>query len=180
MYGQEQVVTSREVTVIQIPDGTPMQLPEGSQLRLMQSLGGAYTVATPWGQMLRLDAADADAIGKEPPETSGMVVDERPLEEQIWEQLRSCYDPEIPVNIVELGLVYGVNLTDHPDGGQSVLVKMTLTAPGCGMGEVLARDVKSRTEALSGVVESDVEVVFDPPWNPNMMSEAAKLQLGFL
>src|SRR5215208_7074250 len=107
------------------------------------------------------------------------VVSRGTLEEQVWAQLRTCFDPEIPVNIVDLGLVYNCEIADLPEGGQKVEIKMTLTAPGCGMGPVLASDVKQKVEGLPGVKEADVEVVFDPQWNPNMMTEAARLQRGF-
>jgi probable FeS assembly SUF system protein SufT len=181
-YGSEQVTTSRETRGIQIPDGTAYVIPAGTSVRIAQSLGDTYTLVLPWGQMVRIEARDADAIGKEPhavaaaaPEASG----DAPVEEQVWAQLRTCYDPEIPVNIVDLGLIYDCTLspTEGADG-QQAHVKMTLTAPGCGMGQVLADDVKRKLEGLPGIAQAEVEVVFDPPWNPNMMTEAAKLQLG--
>jgi probable FeS assembly SUF system protein SufT len=180
MYGHEQVTLSREVDGIQIPDGTPYRVPAGTSVRVAQALGDTYTLVLPWGQMVRIEATDADAIGKEPlaappPEQRGGTLDE-----QVWEQLRTCYDPEIPVNIVDLGLIYDCTLEPPASGdeGQRAHVKMTLTAPGCGMGQVLADDVKRKLEGLPGIREAEVEVVFDPPWNPNMMTEAAKLQLG--
>jgi probable FeS assembly SUF system protein SufT len=128
--------------------------------------------------MVRLDAADADVIGKETAARDA-AAEQAPLEEQVWAALRTCYDPEIPVNIVDLGLIYDCSL-DEPDasGARRAQVKMTLTAPGCGMGQVLADDVKRKLEALPGIALADVEVVFDPPWNQNMMTEAARLQLG--
>ena len=176
MYGNEQTSTSRECRGIQIPDGTTVTIPAGTMVRIAQALGDTYTLVLPWGQMVRIEARDADAIGKEPAATAAAAV-QGPLEEQVWEQLRTCYDPEIPVNIVDLGLIYDCTL-EPADGGQRAQVKMTLTAPGCGMGQVLADDVKRKVESLPGIVGADVEVVFDPPWNPNMMTEAAKLQLG--
>jgi probable FeS assembly SUF system protein SufT len=178
MYGTEQTTTRRDARVIQIPDGTAMELPAGTFVRIAQSLGDTYTLVTPWGPMVRLDARDADAIGKEAL-TRDAAAEQAPLEEQVWGQLRTCYDPEIPVNIVDLGLIYDCTL-DEPDaaGARTAHVKMTLTAPGCGMGQVLADDVKRKLESLAGVAQADVEVVFDPPWNPNMMTEAARLQLG--
>lgn len=181
MDGKEQVVTRRDLSAIQIPDGTPFFVPAGSQLRLVQALGGNWTVSTPWGALLRVDARDSDAIGKEV-ETTAETSDEGTLEERIWAQLRTCYDPEIPVDIVELGLIYGVELTPAEDGsgGQSVAVKMTLTAPGCGMGEILTRDVRDKVLGLRGVHDVDVELVFDPPWAQQMMSDAARLQLGMM
>jgi len=178
MYGTEQTSTRRAARVIQIPDGTPVELPEGTFVRIAQSLGDTYTLVTPWGQMVRLDAQDADVIGKERL-ARDTTADAAPLEDQVWGQLRTCFDPEIPVNIVDLGLIYDCTL-DEPDtaGARTAHVKMTLTAPGCGMGQVLADDVKRKLESLPGIGLADVEVVFDPPWNPNMMTEAAKLQLG--
>ena len=178
MNGTEQVTTQREARVIQIPDGTPMVLPAGTSVRIAQALGDTYTLVTPRGQMVRLDARDAEVIGKEAP-AAPAEGEGGPLEEQVWGQLRTCFDPEIPVNIVDLGLIYDCGLSDPDDAGQrQAHVKMTLTAPGCGMGQVLADDVKRKLERLPGIAAAEVEVVFDPPWNPNMMTEAAKLQLG--
>jgi probable FeS assembly SUF system protein SufT len=178
MYGHEQTSTSRDCRGIQIPDGTAVTIPAGTSVRIAQALGDTYTLVLPWGQMVRIEASDADAIGKEPTaSTATAAASEGSLEERMWDQLRTCYDPEIPVNIVDLGLIYDCTLVDGQEG-QRAQVKMTLTAPGCGMGQVLADDVKRKLEALPGVTEAEVEVVFDPPWNPNMMTEAAKLQLG--
>jgi probable FeS assembly SUF system protein SufT len=180
MYGNEQVTTAREVAGIQIPDGTPFTIASGTSVRIAQSLGDTYTLVLPWGQMVRIEARDADAIGKEPKAGPTSAEGAGPLEEQVWGQLRTCYDPEIPVNVVDLGLIYDCTLDPPPaeGGAQRAHVKMTLTAPGCGMGQVLADDVKRKLEELPGISEAEVEVVFDPPWNPNMMTEAAKLQLG--
>jgi len=178
MNGNEQALTQRECRVIQIPDGTPMVLPAGTSVRIAQALGDTYTLVTPRGLMVRLEARDADVIGKEPP-AAPAAGEAGPLEEQVWGQLRTCFDPEIPVNVVDLGLIYDCTLTDPDESGQrQAQVKMTLTAPGCGMGQVLADDVKRKLEGLPGIAGAEVEVVFDPPWNPNMMTEAAKLQLG--
>jgi probable FeS assembly SUF system protein SufT len=177
MNGSEQITTQRECRVIMIPDGTPLVLPAGTSVRIAQALGDTYTLVTPRGQMVRLDARDADVIGKEAP--AAVEGDAGPLEDQVWGQLRTCFDPEIPVNVVDLGLIYDCTLGDpDAEGKRQAQVKMTLTAPGCGMGQVLADDVKRKLEGLPGIAGADVEVVFDPPWNPNMMTEAAKLQLG--
>ncbi len=176
----EEVTLNREAKAIQIPYGYEVVLPAGSRGTITQSLGGAYTLMTEQGVMVRISGVDVDAIGKEAaagPSIQGEVSKEE-LEKLIWEQLRTCYDPEIPVNIVELGLVYLCELTPQPDGGYEVQVKMTLTAPGCGMGPVLATDVRSKIVSLPGVKDADVQVVFDPVWDRSMMSEAAKLQLG--
>jgi probable FeS assembly SUF system protein SufT len=181
MHANEHVVTHRETTAIQIPQGTPITLPAGTPVTILQTLGGTYTVATPWGQMVRVEAADADALGKEPPEAEGeRSVEEGPVEERVWDQLRTCYDPEIPVNVVDLGLIYDCSVEELNGGGHRVGIKMTLTAPGCGMGPVLADDVRRRVESVPGVESAEIEIVFDPPWNPNMMTEAARLQLGLM
>jgi probable FeS assembly SUF system protein SufT len=182
MESPEYAVLSRDVKAIEIPQGTPALLSEGTHLRITQQLGGSYTVMSEYGQMLRIEAKDADAIGKEAPAAGAAAAaagGEGPLEEQIWAELRTCFDPEIPVNIVDLGLVYNCEVQPLPEGGNRVEIKMTLTAPGCGMGPVLAEDVKSKVEGLPGVTKADVDIVWDPQWNQNMMSEAARLQLGF-
>jgi probable FeS assembly SUF system protein SufT len=180
MFSREETVLTREVDAIQIPDGTPTRLPAGTPVMITQSLGDTYTVMPVYGGMFRIDGRDADALGKEPVRPAADSGDGANLEERVWNEMRRCYDPEIPVNIVDLGLVYDCTVAPHPDGGDAlVTVRMTLTAPGCGMGEVLAADVRRRVEGLPGVREADVEIVFDPPWNKDMMTEAAKLQLGF-
>jgi probable FeS assembly SUF system protein SufT len=177
MTAPEYAVLNRECRAVQIPEGTPSLLSSGTRVRITQSLGGAYTVVTDRGYLLRIDARDADALGKTP--ASGLAeLEGASLEDQVWAGLKTCFDPEIPVNIVDLGLVYNCEITGLPEGGSRVDIKMTLTAPGCGMGPVLAQDVKDKVEGLPGVQEADVEIVFDPQWNQNMMSEAARLQLG--
>lgn len=148
---------------------------------ITQDLGGTFTVMTQYGAMYRIDATDADALGKEAGTRADTADASGPLEERVWDQMRRCFDPEIPVNIVDLGLVYDCRVEDEgsPEGAV-VHIKMTLTAPGCGMGPVLAQDVQSRIMDLAGVRDAQVEIVFDPPWSQTMMTEAAKLQLGFL
>ncbi len=180
MYSREPVALTRETRVIQIPEGIPALLPEGERVLITQQLGGSYTVMTDRGALYRIDEQDGDSLGKEPrAERSAMEEGDSTLEDQVWAQLKKCYDPEIPVNVVDLGLIYSCEITD--DGGASVVdIKMTLTAPGCGMGPVLAQDVKNRIDEIRGVREALVEIVFDPPWNQNMMTEAARLQLGFM
>jgi probable FeS assembly SUF system protein SufT len=161
-------------------------LPAETPVVITQALGDTFTIQVPTlGGMYRIAGKDADALGKARPtpatEDKPAATVDGPVEESlIWDQLRNVYDPEIPVNIVELGLVYELRTEPHPNGGTKVYVKMTLTAPGCGMGEVIAADAKLRIENVPGVKEADVEVVFDPPWSQDMMSEAAKLDLGFL
>jgi len=148
----------------------------------MQRLGGALTVAADFGGLYRIDPENFDALGLEKPEsaTPAAHAADRPLEDRVWDELRTCFDPEIPVNIVELGLVYDctVEPSTQPER-QNVRIKMTLTAPGCGMGDVLADDVRTKLERLPDVARADVELVFDPPWSQEMMSDAARLQLGF-
>jgi probable FeS assembly SUF system protein SufT len=195
MQPQEYAVVSRDCRAVEIPQGAPTLLPAGTHVRITQSLGGSYTVMTEYGQLLRLDEKSADAIGKGPAPgaaapgagASGTAEpaggSERrgfagSIEDRVWAALRTCYDPEIPVNVVDLGLVYNCEVSELPEGGSRVAIKMTLTAPGCGMGPVIADDVKRKVEEIAGVRETDVEVVFDPQWNQNMMTEAARLQLG--
>ncbi len=179
----ERTILTRNVGAIQIPDGDAATLPEGTDVLITQELGGSFTVMTERGAMFRIDEKNADALGREvtepEPEPDSAEIDGT-LEERIWAKMRKCYDPEIPVNIVDLGLVYDCAIEETDDGGQKVAIKMTLTAPGCGMGPVLAHDVKTRIEEIPDVAEAEIEVVFDPPWGPNMMSEAARLQLGFM
>jgi probable FeS assembly SUF system protein SufT len=183
MHSREQVLIAREVEAIQIPEGTRIRLPEGMEVLITQELGGSFTIMTSRGLMYRIDQNDADALGKEVSEVEfdeSVAETKEAVEERIWEQMKKCYDPEIPVNVVDLGLIYDCDVAASPNGGHSVEVKMTLTAPGCGMGPVLAEDVKNRVQEVPGVEQVHVEVVFDPPWNPNMMTEAARLQLGFM
>ena len=185
MYGtREEVTLAREVMAIQIPDGNKVLLEEGTRGLITQELGASFTVMTEYGAMYRIDEKDADALGKEvkasdlPEEAPS---DPEELEKIVWDQMRKCYDPEIPVNIVDLGLVYGCEVLPAEDGeGRRVEMKRTLTAPGCGMGPVLGKDVKVRVSEIPGIAETHVEVVLDPPWNPGMMTEAARLQLGFM
>ena len=179
MEAHEYVDVSREVRAVEIPQGTPTVVAAGTHVRITQSLGGSYTVMTEYGQLLRIEPRDADALGKEVPAGPEDGASQGSIEDQVWAQLRTCFDPEIPVNIVDLGLVYNCEVAERPEGGQRVAIKMTLTAPGCGMGPVLASDVKTKVEGIPGVAEADVEVVFDPQWAPTMMTEAARLQLGF-
>jgi probable FeS assembly SUF system protein SufT len=180
----EEIELSRDVEVVMIPQGVTTVLKAGTPAVITQSLGDSYTLQVPtFGGLYRLSGANADAIGKAAARTDGVPgadLDAPVTEDLIYSQLRQVYDPEIPVNIVELGLVYDLKIEPHTGGGSRVEVKMTLTAPGCGMGEILAQDAKARIESVPGVTEADVQVVFEPPWNQQMMSEAAKLELGML
>lgn len=176
----------REVAVMGIPSGFQATLPTGTPIIIQQRLGGAWTAMTPTGGLVRIEAKDADALGPEFVEEARAYEAERAAaaqgpfdEEKIWDALRQVYDPEIPSNIVELGLVYAVG-AESVEGGHRVKVVMTLTAPACGIGPVIVDDVRRRVLGVPGVKEADVELVFDPPWEPSRMSEAAKLQLGFL
>lgn len=182
---REEVVVSRNCEAVMIPSGERVLVPAGAHATITQALGGSYTIITDRGLMVRISGKEVEAIGKTPPETASTEVpgDLTPekLESLIWDQLKTCYDPEIPVNIVDLGLVYLCELNREGDDPRTdVKIKMTLTAPGCGMGPVLAADVKNKVESLPGVRSADVEVVFDPVWDRSMMSEAAKLQLGMM
>ncbi len=175
----EPVTLSRDVIGILIPQGTKVELPEGAEGAITQALGGSFTVQVQ-GHLFRIDGKDADAIGKEVirgPEVPEDANDEE-LEKALWAQLHTCFDPEIPVDIVELGLVYECKVEAAADGKRRARVRMTLTAPGCGMGDILVEDVKSKALALPAISEADVELVFDPPWNQSMMSDAARLATG--
>jgi probable FeS assembly SUF system protein SufT len=181
---REEIVLSRTCEAVMIPSGEKVLVPQGAHATITQALGGTYTLITDRGLMVRVSGREVEAIGKTPVETAqaaeGEALPKDKLEELVWDQLKTCYDPEIPVNIVDLGLVYLCDLQPHEGGGYDVKVKMTLTAPGCGMGPVLASDVKHKIETLSEVKDADVEVVFDPVWDRSMMSDAAKLQLGMM
>ncbi len=179
---REEITFSRNAEAIMIPSGERVLVPEGAHATITQSLGGAYTLITDRGLMVRISGTDVEAIGKtsqQVPQTAeSQEVTTETVEQLVWDQLRTCYDPEIPVNIVDLGLVYLCDVHPAENGAFDVKIKMTLTAPGCGMGPVLASDVKMKLESLPTVRDADVEVVFDPAWDRSMMSEAAKLQLG--
>ena len=184
MPKEEPIKLVRDCEAIQIPSGTKIKLPKGTEVKITQSLGGTYTVVTLDGYMARIGGHDADALGKDATQSpdSKTPAEDIPLEKRIWDELRTCYDPEIPINIVELGLVYECKITPlpKPDLGNRVDVKMTLTAPGCGMGEALKRDAEEKIKHLPGVKEANVELVWEPPWDQSKMSDAAKLKLGML
>jgi len=176
----KEVRTTREIEAKEIPSGMAIRIPEGTPLSLTQSLGGSFTVVTPYGYMARIEGKDADAIGEQAEAVGADAAAGRSVEEQCWDQLRTCFDPEIPVNIVDLGLVYQCAVTPLSAAGSKVEVRFTLTAPGCGMGDVLREDIKGKLLSVPGIQEADVQVLFDPPWNMSMMSDAAKLQLGMM
>jgi probable FeS assembly SUF system protein SufT len=181
MSANGSVTLSRACEVIEIPSGIRGILPAGAILRIMHSLGNGYTVATDRGCMYRVDAEDTDALGlSNTARAQAPAVQEGVFTNQmVWDQLKTVYDPEIPVNIVDLGLVYSCDIAPLEQGGNRVHIKMSMTAPGCGMGNVLKADVESKLSRLPSVKEVHVEVVFDPPWHRGLMSDAAKLQLGF-
>jgi probable FeS assembly SUF system protein SufT len=184
MEAVQEIVLRRDCEAVLIPSGEKCLLAAGTAVSLGQSLGGAYTVVV-GSALARIDGKDADALGFTPPAAEPALTAQGaaagPVDEDlVWRQLKTCYDPEIPVNIVELGLIYDLSLIPHPDGGTLVEVKMTLTAPGCGMGTMIAEDVQSKILNLPGVSEAKVEIVWEPPWNQGMMTEAARLELGLV
>ncbi|HMB74312.1 MAG TPA: putative Fe-S cluster assembly protein SufT [Gammaproteobacteria bacterium] len=177
----EPVVFERDCDAVLIPLGEKLELPEGTTGFITQALGGSFTVYVE-GNLFRIAGVDADAVGKEPirpPEVPENAT-EQDIESVVWQQMRTCFDPEIPINIVELGLVYECEVTAQENGQRIVNVKMTLTAPGCGMGPVLMEDVREKLEIIPTVDRAEVELVFDPPWNQSMMSEAARLEAGLI
>lgn len=182
----EEVVFSRECKGIVVPDGNETVLPEGTIGYITQTLGGNLTVQLGTGYLVRIAGQDADAVGREvePPPAPMLDGDGRILvdEDVVWSRLRLVFDPEIPVNIVELGLVYTCQVSplEDKEDAYKVDVTMTLTAPGCGMGQVLRDDVEGQIRSIPGVKNAEVELVFDPPWGPERMTEAAKLELGFM
>ena len=178
------LVLGRAVDSIEIPAGSVAILPEGTEVFLLQELGGSYTVHVPGaGGLFRIDGKDADALGfapaaSTPPKRASPPPKTALSEEAVWDALRGCYDPEIPVNIVDLGLIYDLSVVFEPGRGSAVEVKMTLTAPGCGMGPAIAADARSRIERIPGVRSAAVHVVWDPPWSSEMMSPEARKRLG--
>jgi probable FeS assembly SUF system protein SufT len=184
MHENTEFTTTRDCEAIQIPSGNKLTIPSGTQGVITQTLGGSYTIATNQG-LARISEKDLDALGLEKPQPNGATASttqsEGPVDEKaVWDQLKQCYDPEIPVNIVDLGLVYDCKLIEKPEGGTKVEVKMTLTAPGCGMGPAIAHDAQSKILSIDGVEEAQVDLVWDPPWNQNMISEAGRMKLGMV
>jgi probable FeS assembly SUF system protein SufT len=184
MYENTEFTLSRDCEAIQIPSGQKVTIPAGTPGVITQALGGSYTIATYQG-LSRVSENDLDALGLQKPEavaaekTAGTTNGEV-SEEAVWNQLKQCFDPEIPVNIVDLGLVYDCRLSKKEDGGTKVDVKMTLTAPGCGMGPAIAHDAQSKILSIDGIDEADVQLVWDPPWNQSMISEAGRMKLGMV
>ncbi|MFM8516918.1 MAG: putative Fe-S cluster assembly protein SufT [Nevskiaceae bacterium] len=180
-HENEAFILSRNTAAVMVPSGDAIELKEGLSGFITQALGGSFTLYIE-GNLYRLAGENADAIGKQvlkPPELPPGATEED-IRQLAWQQMRSCYDPEIPINIVELGLVYECEVRAQDSGERVVAVKMTLTAPGCGMGDVLVQYVKEKIEIIPTVALAEVELVFDPPWNQSMMSEAARLQTGMM
>jgi probable FeS assembly SUF system protein SufT len=179
MHSNQEIVLKRDTDAIQIPSGNPLMLPAGTKVMVTQSLGGTYTVATPGG-LARIDEKDADALGLETAAPVAKTAVEGSLEEAVWNQLKTVFDPEIPVNVVDLGLIYECQLQHPEEGVTKAHVKMTLTAPGCGMGPTIAADARGKILTLEGIDEAEVELVWDPPWNQSMISEAGRMKLGLV
>ncbi|MBK1733874.1 putative Fe-S cluster assembly protein SufT [Halorhodospira abdelmalekii] len=177
----EPVVFERDCEAVVIPAGDSGTIPAGAEGVLTQALGGSYTVFLQ-GHLFRIDGTNADAIGKEPPTPPQLPegASDADVEQIIWEQMATCYDPEIPVNVVDLGLIYRCDITKDGEGYRHVDIDMTLTAPGCGMGDILAHDIRVKVEMVPTVATTSVQLVFSPPWSQERMSEAAKLQVGLL
>jgi len=177
----EPIKLTRDCQVVAVPAGHTLMLPQGTEVMITQSLGGSYTLLVPsYGGLFRLSNRDADAIGKETrPETAaqGQALTGEALEKEVWQALKTCFDPEIPVNIVDLGLIYDMQIAQLSDGSR-IDVKMTLTAQGCGMGGSIAADARNKLLDLPGVVEADVQVVWDPPWTPEKISPEGRTLLG--
>ena len=180
MTSVQSVTLSRDCDAVQIPAGNTVTLPAGTEVDITQTLGGSYTVHA-MGGLFRLNAKDADALGLKPDESPAVrpvASDDLVNEAMVWETLRTCYDPEIPVNIVDLGLVYDMGVEDLPNANKKVFVKMTLTAPGCGMGATIAGDAQQKILMLPGVEDASVEIVWDPPWHQSMITPEGRRMLG--
>lgn len=172
----ESIRLLRDVDAYMVPSGDEVKLLAGNLVRITQALGGNFTILIN-GNMVQITQENADALGLKSEEVKETLPTGGDLEQQIWDQLKTCYDPEIPVNIVELGLIYNLNIDND---SKNVEIKMTLTAPGCGMGPVIADEVDRKVNAVEGVESVKVELVWEPMWNRDMMSEAAQLELGML
>ena len=180
-HSNEPFSLSRDVRAVIIPAGEELQLRAGTNGFITQALGGSFTVYVE-GNLFRIAGSDADALGKEPvpPPAIPENATDKDIEEVIWQQLKTCFDPEIPINVVDLGLIYRLDVSSSTDGQRSVNIDMTLTAPGCGMGEILVQDAQEKIAVIPTVADVRVELVFDPPWNQSMMSDEARLQTGLM
>ena len=184
MQANDPIELGRDCDVVEVPGGRTVQLKKGTRVSITQALGGSYTLLVPTlGGLFRLTGRDADAIGKEALEESSTAEESSgprtgtDLRDEVWTQLKTCFDPEIPVNIVDLGLIYDLQVADA-DGGSRIDIKMTLTAQGCGMGDSIAADAQQKIERIRGVKAADVQIVWDPPWTPDKISDAGKALLG--
>ena len=187
MIRDKPIILGRDCQAVLVPSGEPILLSAGSEVWLTQALGGSYTIMTDRGHTARIDGRDGDVLGLEVAEqeesrrqSGGGLSTDGAVEDLVWRQLRSCFDPEIPVNIVDLGLVYDCKITDLQDGGYGVVVRFTLTAQGCGMGAFLQEDIRKKLLMVPAVREAAVELVWDPPWNQSRLSPTAKQQLGIV
>ena len=180
MAERERITLTRDVNIVTIPDGNHGTLQKGQEVTIHQALGTNYTVLTEYGHLVQISGLDADALGKEVHHLQTLVseTDSEAVEKNCWEVMKTIYDPEIPVNIVDLGLVYECSVDPVGEAQNDVHIKMTLTAPGCGMGPMIQGDVEKNIRALPGVSRVEVEIVLDPPWSREMMSEVAQVQLG--
>jgi probable FeS assembly SUF system protein SufT len=180
MTHQTSATTTRDVEVTRIPSGERITLVTGTEVLITQALGGSFTILVPsQAGLYRIEGQDADAIGQEATSGAETPTDGN-LEQAAWDQLKTCYDPEIPVNIVDLGLVYSLSIKPHQEGGSEINVQMTLTAPGCGMGPILASEARQKILTLDGVTDANVDLVWDPPWTPDRISEEGKQKLGMI
>ena len=178
----EQIIIERDCEATLIPFGNKITLKKGEEAHITQALGGSYTLMIR-GNLARIEGKDADAIGKIPevqPQLEEKENDGSVDEKAVWDVMKTCYDPEIPINIVDLGLIYSCEISNESEGGSSVAIKMTLTAPGCGMGDAIATEVSQKIEGIQGTSDVNVELVWDPPWDQSMITESARLQLGML
>lgn len=178
------VTLRRDCEAMEVPQGTPTVLAKGTPVRILQSLGNFHTVIDEQRQILRIEGRDSDALGVEPPhekpKPATSDAERQSLEERCLEVLETCYDPELPVNVVDLGLVYVCQVTPLAEGGNEVLVLMTVTSPGCGMSDILVEEARQKLATLKGVSKVNIEIVFDPPWTPDRMTDVARLQLGMM
>lgn len=179
MSDKKTVCLNRDIMGVLVPSGAGIMLPKGSEVTITQSLGNSFTLNV-YGNLVRVESKDADALGQQVHDPLNDLPKDASIKDKVWVQLRTVYDPEIPVNIADLGLIYDCDIEKLKDNTHHVAIQMTLTAPGCGMGPVIVEDVKAKVLAISEVCDVQVEMVFDPPWDREMMSESAKLELGLL
>lgn len=180
MSHQSSATTTREVDVTRIPSGERITLPAGTQVVITQALGGSFTILVPsQAGLYRVEGKNADSLGQEMPAATEQRADGN-LEEAVWTQLKTCYDPEIPVNIVDLGLIYSMDVNPQEGGGNSVLVQMTLTAPGCGMGPTIANEARQKILTIDGISDATVDLVWEPAWTPDRISDEGKQKLGMV